>query len=461
MIVLNDIQSQLNATEVSEVIRPASAQEAAEVIRRSVAKKQQISIAGGRHSMGGQQFGTGTTSIDTRDLSGVIGLNVEDSTVEVQAGITWPSLVSWLKNNQDENEGSLTIIQKQTGADDMTIGGALSSNVHGRGLNYQPIVQDVDSFTLLDPSGATMVCSRDQNHEVFRLGIGGYGLFGLIHTVTLRLHPRHKLMREVKVVEVDDVMPSFEQRIYEGHLYGDFQYMTDEKSDGFLRKGILSCYRPVGFSTPIPENQLGLTVDDWMNLYYLAHVDKKEAYDRYVHHYLQSNEQIYWSDDFQFSPYLSNAGELLHQRLGAKEFASLMITELYVPRSKFVDFMESVRRDLLDLSADVIYGTVRLIKKENETFLTWAKGDFACIILNLRVVHTDQGISRAKEQFQMLIDHALSYDGLYYLTYHRWARKDQLLSAYPQMPEFLKQKRQFDPEETFQNEWYRYYKGIL
>jgi hypothetical protein len=29
------------------------------------------------------------------------------------------------------------------------------------------------------------------------------------------------------------------------------------------------------------------------------------------------------------------------------------------------------------------------------------------------------------------------------------------------MPEFLKKKRQFDPEETFQNEWYRYYKGIL
>jgi FAD/FMN-containing dehydrogenase len=116
---------------------------------------------------------------------------------------------------------------------------------------------------------------------------------------------------------------------------------------------------------------------------------------------------------------------------------------------------------LLDLGADVIYGTVRLIKKEDETFLTWAKGDFACIILNLRVVHTDQGISRAKEQFQMLIGHALSYGGLYYLTYHRWARKDQLLSAYPQMPEFLKKKRQFDPEETFQNEWYRYYKGIL
>ena len=113
MIVLNDVQSQLNATEVSEVISPASSQEAEEVIRRAVTKKQQISIAGGRHSMGGQQFGTGTINIDTKDLSRVIALKVEDSTVEVQAGITWPSLVSWLQTNQGENEDSLTIIQKR------------------------------------------------------------------------------------------------------------------------------------------------------------------------------------------------------------------------------------------------------------------------------------------------------------------------------------------------------------
>ena len=195
MVVLNDIQSQLNGTSVREVIRPASPEEAEDLIRRSAARKQQISIAGGRHSMGGQQFGIGTTNIDTRGLNSVIALNTEESTIEIQAGITWPSLVSWLKDNQPQSEESLTIIQKQTGADDMTIGGALSSNVHGRGLNYQPIVQDVESFTILDASGDTLVCSRNQNHEVFRLGIGGYGLFGLIHTITLRLQPRYKLIR--------------------------------------------------------------------------------------------------------------------------------------------------------------------------------------------------------------------------------------------------------------------------
>ena len=34
------------------------------------------------------------------------------------------------------------IVQKQTGADRLTIGGALAANIHGRGLRLQPFVAD-------------------------------------------------------------------------------------------------------------------------------------------------------------------------------------------------------------------------------------------------------------------------------------------------------------------------------
>ena len=42
-------------------------------------------------------------------------------------------------------------------------------------------------------------------------------------------------------------------------------------------------------------------------------------------------------------------------------------------------------------------------------------------------------IAKSKTQFQALIDCALELDGSYYLTYHRWARMDQLETAYPQL----------------------------
>ena len=53
-----------------------------------------------------------------------------------------------------------------------------------------PIVHDVESFTLINARGASVLCSRTANAELFSLAIGGYGLFGVIVTITLRLCPR-------------------------------------------------------------------------------------------------------------------------------------------------------------------------------------------------------------------------------------------------------------------------------
>jgi FAD/FMN-containing dehydrogenase len=104
---------------------------------------------------------------------------------------------------------------------------------------------------------------------------------------------------------------------------------------------------------------------------------------------------------------------------------------------------------------------MRLIEQDQESFLPWAKADFACVIFNLRVPHTPEGIAKAQRDFQRLIDAALDLSGSYYLTYHRWARKEQVLRAYPQFPEFLRRKLQVDPEERFQSDWYRHYNAMF
>src|SRR5260221_14160145 len=63
-VLLNDVQSQLNPTRVKAVTRPQSVQELEEAL--ALARKQgtAISVAGGRHSMGGQQFGTDNLHLD-------------------------------------------------------------------------------------------------------------------------------------------------------------------------------------------------------------------------------------------------------------------------------------------------------------------------------------------------------------------------------------------------------------
>jgi hypothetical protein len=109
----------------------------------------------------------------------------------------------------------------------------------------------------------------------------------------------------------------------------------------------------------------------------------------------------------------------------------------------------------------MIYGTIRLIEKDEESFLVWAKEPFACVIFNLHTVHTPQGLSRSERDFRRLIELAIGYGGSYYLTYHRFATRAQVERCYPQFPEFLSLKRKYDPEERFQSDWYRHYKAAF
>jgi FAD/FMN-containing dehydrogenase len=143
------------------------------------------------------------------------------------------------------------------------------------------------------------------------------------------------------------------------------------------------------------------------------------------------------------------------------KLGSLMITEVYVPRNDINIFIERIAGDAKKLDFNIIYGTMRLIEQDDESFLAWAKQNYACIIFNLRVEHTEQEIEKAKIKFQKIIDRALELNGSYFLTYHRWAKKEQILKAYPQFIKFLKLKLKYDPNERFQSDWYRHYKKMF
>lgn len=455
-LLVNDIHSRLNPTHVDRIVPVHSMNELRDVLQVARRDRKSVSISGGRHAMGGQQFGAGTTLLDMRKLNRVLGLDSASGILEVEAGIQWPELIDQCLKRQKGAAQQWGIAQKQTGADRMTIGGTLAANAHGRGLRFKPIVGDVESFALMDAAGEVHTCSRAQNPELFRLAIGGYGLFGIIMSAKLRLTPRRKVERVVEVFDVEDLIPAFERRITDGFLYGDFQFSVDEASRDFLRKGVFSCYKPVSGATPVAETQKELADSDWRELLYLAHAHKSKAFSRYAAYYLSTNGQTYWSDTHQLSIYPDGYHRPLDRRLGAKAGATEMITEIYVPRARLVDFLEEARAELRRNAVSVIYGTIRLIERDDESFLAWARQPYACIIFNLHTVHTRKGREHSAAAFRRLIDMGISRGGSYFLTYHRYATRHQVEACYPQFPDFLRLKKKYDPEERFQSDWYRH-----
>jgi FAD/FMN-containing dehydrogenase len=343
----------------------------------------------------------------------------------------------------------------------MTLGGALSANIHGRGLRLPPIVGDIEAFTLIDAAGEVRQCSRAENPELFRLAIGGYGLFGLIADVTLRLMPRVKVERSVEVLSLEELLRVPEERDTRDWLFGDFQYSIDERSPDFLRRGVFSAYRRVEDDLPIPAGQRSLEGDDWRRLLYLAHTDRARAFEEYSRYYLSTHGQRYWSDTHQLGEYIDGYHAELDERLGGMWKGSEMITEIYVPRPALAAFMGKAAELLRGGGAPVIYGTIRLVERDEETFLAWARERWACVIFNLCVRHTPDGFAAAETLFRGLIDLAISLRGSYYLTYHRWATREQVEACHPRFREFLELKEAHDPAGIFTSDWHRHYRGVF
>ena len=133
-----------------------------------------------------------------------------------------------------------------------------------------------------------------------------------------------------------------------------------------------------------------------------------------------------------------------------------MITELYVPPDQLTDFLRASARLLSERKAQVIYGTIRLIGKDDETILPWASEFYACVIFNLHIDHTPAAIEHAGRTFRSLIDLALDRGGSFYLTYHRFVDREQILRAYPRINEFLALQKSHDPQGIFSSTWHRW-----
>src|SRR6266404_1728594 len=205
-----DAVSRMNKTQVSEVWEiPADSQAAEQQLRKLLRKAQAaglpVSIAGARHSMGGHTIYPGGITINMLPFN---GMELDERILHVQAGARWSEVIPYL----DKRGRSIEVMQSDNS---FTVGGSLSVNCHGWQYGRSPIASTVESFRLMNADGSVLRCSRSENKELFSLALGGYGLFGIILDVDLRLVPNERLRLEQYVVPVDGALESFERKILE------------------------------------------------------------------------------------------------------------------------------------------------------------------------------------------------------------------------------------------------------
>ncbi|HZQ74947.1 MAG TPA: FAD-binding protein [Burkholderiales bacterium] len=113
---------------------------------------------------------------NARRLDRVLRLDASAGLVEVQASATWAGLAAYLRPSAPE------IAAAWDGAG--TVGESVETNAAGP--DGRPAVAHVEGIALVTPEGELRRVNRSQR-ELFRLAVGGQGLFGAAYSVTLRL----------------------------------------------------------------------------------------------------------------------------------------------------------------------------------------------------------------------------------------------------------------------------------
>jgi cytokinin dehydrogenase len=209
------------------VVRPASRQDVANVIKFAVRNGLSVSTRGGGHSQTGQSLSDHIV-LDMTSLKDIAEVDPGKGSVTCQAGLKWRELVQHLA----PQKLSPPVLTNNL---DVTIGGTLSTGGLGvASWRHGTQADNCLELEVVTGEGEIVRCSDLQNQDLFNTVRAGMGQFGVITSATLKV--RSHLPRFRSYYLLYDDMPV---------LLEDLKtVMADERFD-FLESWCVPC--PQGF----------------------------------------------------------------------------------------------------------------------------------------------------------------------------------------------------------------------
>lgn len=166
------------------VARPHFMDEVERIVRDPEETGRILGYGMGR-SYGDSCLNRGHALVDMRGLNRFLGFDTATGVVEMEAGVTLADILHMVAGT-----GTTWFLPVTPGTKFVTVGGAIANDVHGKNHHSAGCFGNhVLSLRLMRSDGTVLVCSPDQNPEMFRATIGGLGLTGLILSARLQLKP--------------------------------------------------------------------------------------------------------------------------------------------------------------------------------------------------------------------------------------------------------------------------------
>src|SRR2546425_2772281 len=193
-----------------------------------------VSVAGVRHSMGGQAFARNAVVLDMTRLN-QMSLDAQTRTLTVQSGATWHDIQSFLHPR-------FAVMAMQS-TDIFTVGGSIAVNAHGMDHQAGSVGRTIRAMRVMLADGSIQTLSPTDNPRLFQLIVGGYGLFGVILDADLEVTPNVVYRSERRVIRYREFPAVFNDEIGPAPQYGLMYGHLSTAPHSFLDEMLLYTYR--------------------------------------------------------------------------------------------------------------------------------------------------------------------------------------------------------------------------
>ncbi|WP_410258487.1 FAD-dependent oxidoreductase [Bacillus cereus] len=445
--VMSDV-GRLLPTKIKRVENVADEQALKKLVTDANASGEKISIAGMQHSQGGHTYYPNGTVLDMKGYNKILDFDPEKKRIRVQSGVTWDDI------QRKVNPYGLAV-QVMQSQNIFTVGGSLSVNVHGRDIRHEALIDTVESFRLLTADGTVKNVSREENVDLFPYVIGGYGLFGVILDVTLKLTADELYEMKTRTLDYKEYTSYFKEKVAKDENVRMHLARISVAPTSFLKEMYVTDYvlaenqnERKEYSELKEENIiaapkffLGLSrYSDWgKNTFW----DIQRNYIERINGTYETRNNVMRSDSTFMEYENPNRTEVLQ--------------EYFVPIDHFTAYIDDLRNVLNKEELNLLNITIRYVEKNENAVLSYAKDDMFALVLLINQGRSESEIKRTQAIIQKMIDVTLKHDGSYYLPYYSYPTKQQLKQAYPRIDEFLQKKKEIDPQERFVNLFYKEY----
>lgn len=117
-------------------------------------------------------------AFDPARLNRILGIDAQRGLLEVQGATPWATIAAELRPGDARAASEASALLR-------SVAGSLACNAPGP--DGAPAVAHVQALTLVTPDGELRRLSRTREPELFSLVVGGFGLFGAVYSVILRI----------------------------------------------------------------------------------------------------------------------------------------------------------------------------------------------------------------------------------------------------------------------------------